>query len=41
MKGRFPRIKFPEMDVTESLLYLSVGIEDLGDIIADFAQALG
>jgi cystathionine beta-lyase/cystathionine gamma-synthase len=30
-----------EMGVTESLLRVSVGIEDLDDIIADFAQALG
>ncbi|MGO9240921.1 MAG: trans-sulfuration enzyme family protein [Bryobacteraceae bacterium] len=30
-----------EMGVTESLLRVSVGIEDLDDIIADFVQALG
>jgi cystathionine gamma-synthase/methionine-gamma-lyase len=35
-----PRMK-AEMGVTESLLRVSVGIEDLDDIIADFAQALG
>ena len=29
------------MGVTESLLRVSVGIEDLDDIISDFAQALG
>jgi cystathionine gamma-synthase/methionine-gamma-lyase len=35
-----PKMK-AEMGVTESLLRVSVGIEDLDDIIADFAQALG
>jgi cystathionine gamma-synthase/methionine-gamma-lyase len=30
-----------EMGVTESMLRVSVGIEDIDDIIADFAQALG
>lgn len=35
-----PKMK-AAMGVTESLLRVSVGIEDLDDIIADFAQALG
>jgi cystathionine gamma-synthase/methionine-gamma-lyase len=35
-----PKMK-AEMGVTESLLRVSAGIEDLDDIIADFAQALG
>jgi cystathionine beta-lyase/cystathionine gamma-synthase len=30
-----------EMGVTESLLRVSAGIEDIDDIIEDFAQALG
>jgi cystathionine beta-lyase/cystathionine gamma-synthase len=35
-----PKMK-AAMGVTESLLRVSVGIEDLDDIVADFAQALG
>jgi cystathionine beta-lyase/cystathionine gamma-synthase len=35
-----PKMK-AEMGVTESLLRVSAGIEDLDDIIADFSQALG
>jgi cystathionine gamma-synthase/methionine-gamma-lyase len=35
-----PKMK-AEMGVTESLLRVSVGIEDLDDVIADFAQAFG
>ena len=35
-----PKMK-AAMGVTEALLRVSVGIEDLDDIIADFAQALG
>jgi len=29
-----------EMDIAESLIRVSVGIEDTADLLADFAQAL-